>query len=135
MQRQTQNEDKDETQKYLKKKITGAYHEEDEEEEERRGLIPKKYNKTQEEKERDKKNIKKISNHGNKEIPKQDSQKMELKRKVRSTVNTLKPISEQVMKKILEQKMNLTTEEILSMLTTFIDKLQRSTTQEKDVIK
>ncbi|MBW0583485.1 hypothetical protein O181_123200 [Austropuccinia psidii MF-1] len=60
---------------------------------------------------------------------------MELKDKVKSTANNPKLIIEHVMKKILEQKINLTLEEILSMSPTFIDKLQNLTTQEKEVIK
>ncbi|MBW0529378.1 hypothetical protein O181_069093 [Austropuccinia psidii MF-1] len=60
---------------------------------------------------------------------------MELKNKVKSTANAPKLIIEHVMKKILEQKINITLEEILSMSPTFIEKLQSSTTQEKEVIK
>ncbi|MBW0541147.1 hypothetical protein O181_080862 [Austropuccinia psidii MF-1] len=60
---------------------------------------------------------------------------MELKNKVRSTANTPKLIIEHVMKKTLEQKINLTLEEILSMSPNFIDKLQNLTTQVKEMIK
>ncbi|MBW0460952.1 hypothetical protein O181_000667 [Austropuccinia psidii MF-1] len=60
---------------------------------------------------------------------------MESERKVKSTVNNPKPIIEHLMNKILEQKINLTLEEILSMSPTFIDKLKNLTTQEKDMIK
>ncbi|MBW0554466.1 hypothetical protein O181_094181 [Austropuccinia psidii MF-1] len=76
-----------------------------------------------------------ISNDGSKEIPKLDSQKMELKNKLKCTVNNPKPIIELVMKKILEQKINPILEEILSMSPTSIDKLKNLTNQEKDVIK
>ncbi|MBW0584423.1 hypothetical protein O181_124138 [Austropuccinia psidii MF-1] len=65
----------------------------------------------------------------------QELQKMKLKDKVKSTDNNPKPIIEHVMKKVLEQKIKLTLEEILSISPTFIDKLQNSTTQEKEVIK
>ncbi|MBW0545162.1 hypothetical protein O181_084877 [Austropuccinia psidii MF-1] len=60
---------------------------------------------------------------------------MELKNKVKSTANTPMLIIEHVMKKILEQKINITLEEIFSMSPTLIDKLQNTTTQEKEVIK
>ncbi|MBW0490472.1 hypothetical protein O181_030187 [Austropuccinia psidii MF-1] len=60
---------------------------------------------------------------------------MELKDKVKSTANTPKLIIEHVMNKILEQKINHTLKEILSMSPTFIDKLQNLTTQENEVIK
>ncbi|MBW0491280.1 hypothetical protein O181_030995 [Austropuccinia psidii MF-1] len=60
---------------------------------------------------------------------------MELKNKVNSTVNNPNLIIEHVMKKILEQKIDLTLEEILSISPTVIDKLQNLTTQEKEVIK
>ncbi|MBW0532821.1 hypothetical protein O181_072536 [Austropuccinia psidii MF-1] len=60
---------------------------------------------------------------------------MELKKKVKSTANNPKLIIEHVMKKILEQKINVTLEEIFTMSPTFIDKLQNSTTQEKEVVK
>ncbi|MBW0560242.1 hypothetical protein O181_099957 [Austropuccinia psidii MF-1] len=63
---QPQQEHKNQTQKSLKKKIPGAYHEEDEVEEEIRVLIQTKYNKPQEGKERDNENIEIISNKGNK---------------------------------------------------------------------
>ncbi|MBW0464705.1 hypothetical protein O181_004420 [Austropuccinia psidii MF-1] len=60
---------------------------------------------------------------------------MELKNKVISTASTIKLIIEHVIKKILEQKINVTLEEILSISPTFIDKLKNLTTQEKEVIK
>ncbi|MBW0491836.1 hypothetical protein O181_031551 [Austropuccinia psidii MF-1] len=60
---------------------------------------------------------------------------MELKDKVKHTANTPKLIIEHVMKKILEQKINPTLEEILSISPTFIDKLRNSTTKGKEVIK
>ncbi|MBW0487992.1 hypothetical protein O181_027707 [Austropuccinia psidii MF-1] len=123
LQIQPQKEHKNETKKSLKKKIQGAYHEENEAEEEIRVLIPTKYKKTKEGKERYNDNIEIISNDRNKEIPKQDSQNMELKNKVKYTVNNPKPIIENVMKKILEQKINLTIDERLLMSPTFIDKL------------
>ncbi|MBW0483878.1 hypothetical protein O181_023593 [Austropuccinia psidii MF-1] len=119
----------------LKKKIPGAYHEEDEAEEEIRVLIPTKYKKKQEGKEVDNDDIEIISKDNNKEGLRQESQKMELKDKVKSTANNPKLIIEHVMKKILEQKINLTLGEILSMSPTFIDKLQNLTTQGKEVIK
>ncbi|MBW0592387.1 hypothetical protein O181_132102 [Austropuccinia psidii MF-1] len=134
-QSQTQQEDKTETHKPFKKKIPGSYHEEDEAEEEIRVLIPTKYKKTQEGKEVDNDDIEIISKEKNKEVLRQESQKMELKNKVKSTANNPKLIIEHVMKKILEQKINLTLEEILSRSPTFIDKLQNLTTQEKEVIK
>ncbi|MBW0556664.1 hypothetical protein O181_096379 [Austropuccinia psidii MF-1] len=133
-QSQTQQEDKTETHKPFKKKIPGSYHEEDEAEEEIRVLIPTKYKKTQEGKEVDNDNIEIISKEKNKEVLRQESQKMELKNKVKSTPNNPKIIIEHVMKRILEQKINLTLEEILSMSPTFIDKLQTLMTQEKEVI-
>ncbi|MBW0482700.1 hypothetical protein O181_022415 [Austropuccinia psidii MF-1] len=114
-QSQAPKDHKIETQKYLQKKITGAYHEEYEAEDEIRVLIPTKYKKTQQGKERDNENIGIISNKRNEEITKQDPQNMELKNKVKSKVNSPKPITEHVMKKVLEQKMNLNLEEILSM--------------------
>ncbi|MBW0514635.1 hypothetical protein O181_054350 [Austropuccinia psidii MF-1] len=132
---QTQQEDKNETCKPFKKKIPGAYHEEDEAEEEIRVLIPTKYKKTQEGKEKDNDYIEIISRDKNKKGLRQESQKMESKDKVTSTANNPKLIDEHVMKKILEQKMNLTIEEIISISSTFIDKLQNLTTQEKEVIK
>ncbi|MBW0544477.1 hypothetical protein O181_084192 [Austropuccinia psidii MF-1] len=135
IQTQTQQEDKNETQKPFKKKIPGSYHEEDEAEEEIRVLIPTKYKKTQEGMEVDNDDIEMISKDKNKEVLRQDSQKMELKNKVKSTANNPKLIIEHVMKKILEQKINHTLEEILSMSQTFIDKLQNLTTQEKEVVK
>ncbi|MBW0533239.1 hypothetical protein O181_072954 [Austropuccinia psidii MF-1] len=107
----------------LKKKIPGSYHEEDEAEEEIRVLIPTKYKKTQEGKEVDNDDIKIISRNKNKEGLRQELQKMELKDKVKSTAINPKLIIEHVMKKIFEQKINLTLEEILSMSPTFIDKL------------
>ncbi|MBW0466830.1 hypothetical protein O181_006545 [Austropuccinia psidii MF-1] len=134
-QSQTQQEDKNETQKYLRKNIPGSYHEGDETEEEIRVLIPTKCKKTKEGKEIDNDNIGIISKGKNQEVQKQDSQKIESKNKVKSTGNTPKLIIEHVMKKILEQKINLTLEEILSMSPTFIDKFQNLTTQEKEVIK
>ncbi|MBW0527731.1 hypothetical protein O181_067446 [Austropuccinia psidii MF-1] len=134
-QRQTQKEDEDETHKPFKKKIPGAYHEEDEAGEEIRVLIPTKNKKTQEGKEVNNDGIEIISKDKKKEVLRQDSQKMELKNKVKSTANTLKLIIEHVMKKILQQKINLTLEEMLSISPTFIDKLQNLTTQEKEVIK
>ncbi|MBW0489524.1 hypothetical protein O181_029239 [Austropuccinia psidii MF-1] len=109
-QSQAQQENKNETQKSLKKNIPGAYHEEYEAEEEIRVSIPTKYKEIQEVIERYNENIEIIFKKGNKEIPKQDSQKMELKNKVKSTVNNPKPIIEHVMKKIFEQKINLTLE-------------------------
>ncbi|MBW0549253.1 hypothetical protein O181_088968 [Austropuccinia psidii MF-1] len=112
-QNQHQKEDKNETHKPFKQKIPGAYHEEDEAEEEIRVLIPTKYKETQEGKEVDNDDIEIISKNKNKEIPRQDSQKMELKNKVKSTANNPKLIIEHVMKKTLEQKINLTLEEIL----------------------
>ncbi|MBW0567226.1 hypothetical protein O181_106941 [Austropuccinia psidii MF-1] len=115
--------------------IPGAYHEEDEAEEEIRVLLPTKYKKTQERKEVDNDDIEIISRNKNKEGLRQELQKMELKDKVKSTDNNPKLIIEHVMKKILEQKINLTLEEILSISPTFIDKLQNLTTQEKEVIK
>ncbi|MBW0539223.1 hypothetical protein O181_078938 [Austropuccinia psidii MF-1] len=60
---------------------------------------------------------------------------MESKNKGISTANNPKLIIEHVMKKILEQEINLTLEEILSISLTFIDKLQNLTTLEKEVIK
>ncbi|MBW0564444.1 hypothetical protein O181_104159 [Austropuccinia psidii MF-1] len=81
-QNQNQQEDKNETQKPFKKKIPGAYHEEDEAEEEIRVLIPTKYKKTQEGKEVDNDDIEIISKDKNKEVLRQDSQKMELKNKL-----------------------------------------------------
>ncbi|MBW0464120.1 hypothetical protein O181_003835 [Austropuccinia psidii MF-1] len=60
---------------------------------------------------------------------------MELKNKVKSTANTPKIIIQHLKKKILEQKINVTLEEIFSISPTFIDKLQNLTTQEKEVIK
>ncbi|MBW0544860.1 hypothetical protein O181_084575 [Austropuccinia psidii MF-1] len=60
---------------------------------------------------------------------------MELKNKVKSTANIPRLIIEHVMKKILEQKINLSLEEILSISPTFIQKLKNLTTQEKEVIK
>ncbi|MBW0589871.1 hypothetical protein O181_129586 [Austropuccinia psidii MF-1] len=114
-QSQTQQEDKTETHKPFKKKIPGSYHEEDEAEEEIRVLIPTKYKKTQEGKEVDNYDIEIISKEKNKEVLRQESQKMELKNKVKSTANNPKLTIEHVMKKILEQKINLTLEEILSM--------------------
>ncbi|MBW0475297.1 hypothetical protein O181_015012 [Austropuccinia psidii MF-1] len=60
---------------------------------------------------------------------------MESKSKVKSKFNNPKPIIEHVMKKILEQKMNITLEEILSISPRFIDKLQSLTTQESVVLK
>ncbi|MBW0493861.1 hypothetical protein O181_033576 [Austropuccinia psidii MF-1] len=126
-QSQAQKGHKNETQKSLEKKIPGAYHEEDEAEEEIRVFILKKYKKPQEGKERDNDNIEIISKKGNNEISKQDLQKIELKNKVKSTVNNQKPIIEHVMKRILHQKRNLTLKEILSMLPTFIDKLKNIT--------
>ncbi|MBW0570458.1 hypothetical protein O181_110173 [Austropuccinia psidii MF-1] len=134
-QSQIQQEDKNETHKPFKRKIKGAYHKEDEAEEEIRVLFPTKYKKTQEGKEVDDDNIKIISRNKNKEGLRQELQKMELKDKVKSTANNPKLIIEHVMEKILEQKINLTLEEILSMSPTFIDKLQNLTTQEKEVIK
>ncbi|MBW0519075.1 hypothetical protein O181_058790 [Austropuccinia psidii MF-1] len=110
-----------------------SYHEEDEAEEEIRVSIPTKYKKTQEGKEVE--NIEIISKDKNKEVPRQDSQMMELKNKVKSIANNSKIIIEHVMKKILEQKINLTLEELLSMSQTFIAKLQNLTTQEKEVMK
>ncbi|MBW0577089.1 hypothetical protein O181_116804 [Austropuccinia psidii MF-1] len=86
-QNQTQKEDKNETHQPFKKKIPGAYHEEDEAEEEIRVLIPTKYKKTQEGKEVDNDDIEIISKEKNKEVLRQDSQKMELKNKVKSTAN------------------------------------------------
>ncbi|MBW0527282.1 hypothetical protein O181_066997 [Austropuccinia psidii MF-1] len=112
-QSQTQQEDKNETHKPFKKKIPGDYHGEDKAEEEIRVLIPKKYKKAHEGKEVDNENIKIIYKNKNKEVLRQDSQKMELKNKVKSTANTPKLIIEHVMKKILEQKTNLTLKEIL----------------------
>ncbi|MBW0529604.1 hypothetical protein O181_069319, partial [Austropuccinia psidii MF-1] len=134
-QSQTQQEDKNEVHKPFKKKIPGSYHEEDESEEEIRVLIPTKYKKKQEGKELDNDDIEIISKEKNNEVLIQDSQKMELKNKVKSTANNPKLIIEHVMKKILEQKINLTLEEILSISPTFIDKLQNLTTQEREVIK
>ncbi|MBW0489417.1 hypothetical protein O181_029132 [Austropuccinia psidii MF-1] len=134
-QSQTQQEDKNETHKPFKKKIPGSYHEEDEAEEEIRVLIPTKYKKTQEGKEVDNDNIEIISKEKNRELLRQDSQKMELKNRVKFTANTPKLIIEHVMKKILEQKINFNLKEILSMSPKFIDKLQNLTTQGKEVIR
>ncbi|MBW0583785.1 hypothetical protein O181_123500 [Austropuccinia psidii MF-1] len=134
-QNETQQEDKNETHKPFKKKIPGTYNEEDEAEEEMRVLIPTKKKKEQEGKEVENDDIEIISKDKTKEGLRQESQKMELKYKVKSTANTPNPIIEHVIKKILEQKTNLTLEEILSMSSTFIDKLQNLTTQEKEVIK
>ncbi|MBW0554673.1 hypothetical protein O181_094388 [Austropuccinia psidii MF-1] len=116
-------------------KIPGSYHEEDEAEEEIRVLIPTKYKKTQERKEADNDDIETIFKENDKEVLRQDSQKMELKNKVKSTANNPKIIIEHGMKKILEQKINLTLEEIFSMSPAFIDKCQNLTTQEEEVIK
>ncbi|MBW0496185.1 hypothetical protein O181_035900 [Austropuccinia psidii MF-1] len=60
---------------------------------------------------------------------------MESKKNVRSTFNNPKKIIEHVMKKILEQRLNLTLDEILLMSPTFIDKLENLTTQGKCMIK
>ncbi|MBW0531239.1 hypothetical protein O181_070954 [Austropuccinia psidii MF-1] len=60
---------------------------------------------------------------------------MELKDKVKPTANNPKLIVEDVIKKIVEQKIDLTLEEILTMSPTFIDKVQNLTTQGKEVIK
>ncbi|MBW0557535.1 hypothetical protein O181_097250 [Austropuccinia psidii MF-1] len=84
---QTHKEDKNETHKPFKKKIPGAYHEEDEAEEEIRVLIPTEYKKTQEGKKVDNDDIEIISKDNNNKVLRQDSQKMESKRKVRSTAN------------------------------------------------
>ncbi|MBW0486181.1 hypothetical protein O181_025896 [Austropuccinia psidii MF-1] len=89
---QTQQEDKNETHKPFKKKIPGSYHKEYEAEEEIRVLIPTKYKKTQEGKEVDNDDIKLISKNKDKEGPRQELQKMELKDKVKSTANTPKLI-------------------------------------------
>ncbi|MBW0517516.1 hypothetical protein O181_057231 [Austropuccinia psidii MF-1] len=128
-QSQTQQGDKNETHKPFKKKIPGAYHEEDEAEEEIRFLIPTKYKKTQEGKEVDSDDIEIISKYKNKDGLRQESQKMELKDKVKYKANTPKLIIEHVMKKILEQNISLTLEEIFSISPTFIDKLLNLTTQ------
>ncbi|MBW0548943.1 hypothetical protein O181_088658 [Austropuccinia psidii MF-1] len=135
IQSQTQQEDKNETHKPFKKKIPGSYHEEAEAEEEIRVVIPTKYKKTQEGNEVDNDNIELISKEKNKEVLRKESQKMELKDKVKSTANNPKLIIEHVMKKILLQKINLTLEEILSISPTFIDKLRKLTTQGKEVIR
>ncbi|MBW0472580.1 hypothetical protein O181_012295 [Austropuccinia psidii MF-1] len=132
---QPQQENKNETHKPFRKKTPDSYHEADEEEEEIRVLIPTKYKKTKEGKEVDNYDIEIISKEKNKDVLRQNSQRMELKNKVKSTANTLKLIIEHVMKKILEQKINPTLEEILSMSPTFIDKLQNLTTHGKEVIK
>ncbi|MBW0514065.1 hypothetical protein O181_053780 [Austropuccinia psidii MF-1] len=60
---------------------------------------------------------------------------MEFKNKVKSTANTPSLIIEHVMKKMLEQEINISLEEILSTSLTFIEKLQNLTAQEKEVIK
>ncbi|MBW0490685.1 hypothetical protein O181_030400 [Austropuccinia psidii MF-1] len=117
---QTQQDDKNETHKPFKKKVPGFYHEEDEAEEEIRIPIPTKVKKAQEAKEVDNYYIEIISKEKNKEVLRQDSQKMELKNKVKSTSTNPKLIIEHVMKKILEQKINLTLEEILSMSPTLL---------------
>ncbi|MBW0468537.1 hypothetical protein O181_008252 [Austropuccinia psidii MF-1] len=131
----SQQEDKNETHKPFKNKIPGAYHEEDEAEEEIRVLIPTKNKKTQEGKEVDNEDIEIIFKDKDKEVLRQDSQKMELKNKVKYTGNTPKLIIEHFMKKILEQKINFALKEILSMSPTFIDRLQNLTTQETEVMK
>ncbi|MBW0502752.1 hypothetical protein O181_042467, partial [Austropuccinia psidii MF-1] len=87
IQSQIQQEGENETHKPFKKKIPGASHEEDEAEEEIRVLIPTKYKKTQEGKEVDNDDIEIISRNKNKEGLRQESQKMELKDKVKSTAN------------------------------------------------
>ncbi|MBW0477083.1 hypothetical protein O181_016798 [Austropuccinia psidii MF-1] len=115
--------------------MPSSYHKEDEAEEELRVPIPTKYKKTQEGKEVDNENIGIISKEKNKEVPRQGSQNVELNNKVKSTANTTKLLIEHVMKKILEQKINITLEEILLMSPSFIDELQNSNTQEKEVIK
>ncbi|MBW0490479.1 hypothetical protein O181_030194 [Austropuccinia psidii MF-1] len=75
-QSQTQQEDKNETQKSFRKKIPDSYHEGDETEEEIRVSVPTKYKKTKEGKEIDNENIGIISKEKNKEVLKQDSQKI-----------------------------------------------------------
>ncbi|MBW0526336.1 hypothetical protein O181_066051 [Austropuccinia psidii MF-1] len=75
-QTQTQQEDKNSTHKPFQKKIPGAYHEEDEEEEEIRVLIPTESKKSQEGKEVHNQDIEVILKDENKEVPRQDSQKM-----------------------------------------------------------
>ncbi|MBW0572646.1 hypothetical protein O181_112361 [Austropuccinia psidii MF-1] len=109
-QNQTQQENKNETQKHFKNKIPRAYCEEDEAEEEIRFLIPTKYKKTKERKEVYNDDIKIIPKEKNKAVLRQDSQKMEVKNKVKSTSNAPKLITEHVMKKILSENINFNLE-------------------------
>ncbi|MBW0565694.1 hypothetical protein O181_105409 [Austropuccinia psidii MF-1] len=96
-----QQEDKTETHKPFKKKIPVSYHEEDEAEEEIRVLIPTKYKIKQEGKAVDNDDIGIISKKKNKEVLRQESQKMELKNNVKSIANNPMLIIEHLMKKIL----------------------------------
>ncbi|MBW0486123.1 hypothetical protein O181_025838 [Austropuccinia psidii MF-1] len=112
-QSQNQQEDKNETHKPFIMKIPGTYHEEDEAEKEIRVLIPKKYKKKKEGNKVENDNIEIISKEKNKEVLRQDSQNMELKNKVKYTPTTQKLIIEHVLKQILQQKINLTLDEIL----------------------